>query len=179
MILPCTSPETVTPMAATSTTHAPLRAALRYIEASLSPWPSSPWPSSPWPSPPRARTRCHSATPTTNAAPVMYAAAMVCGKVTSWTSLVSTATTSVSSARPVSGLNSKPTGFCMKELAARMKYADSTVPMCTSHMQPACSLGGSRSQPKIHRPRNVDSRKNASRPSIASGAPNTSPTKRE
>ncbi len=37
----------------------------------------------------------------------------------------------------------------------------------------------SRSQPKIHRPRNVDSRKNASSPSIASGAPKMSPTKRE
>ena len=38
---------------------------------------------------------------------------------------------------------------------------------------------GSWSQPKIHRPRNVDSRKNASSASMASGAPNTSPTNRE
>ncbi len=37
----------------------------------------------------------------------------------------------------------------------------------------------SRSHPKIHRPRKVDSTKNATRPSIASGAPKTSPTKRE
>ena len=33
--------------------------------------------------------------------------------------------------------------------------------------------------PKIHKPMNVDSRKNAARPSIASGAPKMSPTKRE
>ena len=42
-----------------------------------------------------------------------------------------------------------------------------------------CRRLGRRSQPKIHRPRKVDSRKKASRPSIASGAPKTSPTKRE
>ena len=42
-----------------------------------------------------------------------------------------------------------------------------------------CTFLGRRSQPKIHRPRNVDSRKNASRPSTASGAPKMSPTNRE
>ena len=41
------------------------------------------------------------------------------------------------------------------------------------------SFFGSLSQPKIHRPMNVDSRKNASSASSASGAPKTSPTKRE
>jgi len=66
----------------------------------------------------------------------------------------------------------------MNEWAARMKYAESSVPMWTSHMQAACSLSGSRPQPKIHSPRKVDSRKNASRASIASGAPKMSPTKR-
>jgi hypothetical protein len=60
-----------------------------------------------------------------------------------------------------------------------MKYADSSVPIDASQIVARCRRFGSRSQPKIHRPRNVDSRKNASRPSIASGAPNTSPTNRE
>ena len=41
------------------------------------------------------------------------------------------------------------------------------------------SRGESRFQPKIQSPRNVDSRKNAARPSIASGAPKTLPTNRE
>jgi hypothetical protein len=36
-----------------------------------------------------------------------------------------------------------------------------------------CSRGGSRPHPKIHRPRNVASRKNASRPSIASSTMQT------
>ncbi len=103
----------------------------------------------------------------------------MCGKVTICTLLNITAAKSVSSARPVSGLNSYPTGFCIQELAARMKYAESRVPMCTSHMVAACRARGSLSHPKIHRPRNVDSRKNASRPSIASGAPKMSPTNRE
>ena len=39
-----------------------------------------------------------------------------------------------------------------------------------------CTRGESRFQPKIQRPRNVASSMNAARPSIASGAPNTSPT---
>ena len=60
-----------------------------------------------------------------------------------------------------------------------MKYAENSVPTCTSQMHAACSFAGSRSQPKIQSPRNVDSRKNASSPSIASGAPKMSPTKRE
>ena len=46
-------------------------------------------------------------------------------------------------------------------------------------MHARCTRLGSRSQPNSHSPRNVDSRKNARQPSIASGAPNTPPTKRE
>ena len=60
-----------------------------------------------------------------------------------------------------------------------MKYADSSVPVAAIHMQAACSRGGSRSQPKIHSPRKVDSRKNASSASMASGAPKMLPTCRE
>ena len=58
-----------------------------------------------------------------------------------------------------------------------MKYADSMVPMAASQIVDRCSFFGSRSHPKIHSPRNVDSRKNASSPSMASGAPKMSPTK--
>ena len=47
--------------------------------------------------------------------------AIWCGKVTSTTGLVSTAAKSISSARPRASLKVKPTGFCMKEFAARMK----------------------------------------------------------
>ena len=60
-----------------------------------------------------------------------------------------------------------------------MNAAESTVPSATSQMVARWTPFGRRPQPKIHRPRKVDSRKNAASPSIASGAPNTSPTKRE
>ena len=57
-----------------------------------------------------------------------------------------------------------------------MNAADSIAPTATAQMQNRCTRCGSRSQPNSHSPRNVDSRKNAASPSIASGAPNTSPT---
>jgi len=45
-----------------------------------------------------------------------------------------------------------------------MNHDEKSVPMCTSHMVVACRPRGSLSQPKIHSPRNVDSRKKASSP---------------
>ena len=57
-----------------------------------------------------------------------------------------------------------------------MNAADSDEPSATIQMQNRCTRRDSRSQPNTHRPRNVDSRKNAASPSIASGPPNTSPT---
>ena len=67
----------------------------------------------------------------------------------------------------------------MNEFAVRMKNPESIVPIARSQMHMLCSLGESRFFPKIHRPRKVDSRKNASSASKASGAPKMSPTKRE
>ena len=67
----------------------------------------------------------------------------------------------------------------MNEFAARMKYADRMVPSAAIQIVARCTFLGSRSQPKIHRPRKVDSRKKASSPSMASGAPKMSPTNRE
>ena len=60
-----------------------------------------------------------------------------------------------------------------------MKNAESHEAITAMARQAAWTAGRSLSQPKIHRPRNVDSTKNASSPSMASGAPKTSPTKRE
>ncbi len=59
-----------------------------------------------------------------------------------------------------------------------MKNADSSVPIATTQIVARWTPRGKRPQPKIQRPTNVDSRKNASRPSIASGAPKMSPTNR-
>jgi hypothetical protein len=60
-----------------------------------------------------------------------------------------------------------------------MNAADSTDPSATSQIVVRCTRWVSLSQPNSHRPRNVDSRKNAASPSIASGAPKTLPTSRE
>ena len=60
-----------------------------------------------------------------------------------------------------------------------MKYADSHVPRTTSQIVARCTRGDRRFQPKIQRPRKVASRKNAARPSMASGAPKTLPTNSE
>ena len=60
-----------------------------------------------------------------------------------------------------------------------MNMAESTVPTATSQMQARWARLDSRFQPKIQRPRNVDSKKKAARPSKASGPPNTLPTRRE
>ena len=60
-----------------------------------------------------------------------------------------------------------------------MNRAETFVPSATIHMHRLCSLGDRRSQPKIHRPRKVDSMKKARRASKASGAPKMFPTNRE
>ena len=67
----------------------------------------------------------------------------------------------------------------MNEFAARMKYAEIIVPNAANQIVARCNRADSRSHPKIHSPRNVDSRKNDSNPSIANGAPKMSPTNRE
>ena len=72
-----------------------------------------------------------------------------------------------------------PTGCCIHELAAMMNAADPIDAAATNQMQARCTFFDSRSHPKIHRPRKVDSTKKAARPSMASGPPNTLPTSRE
>ena len=125
------------------------------------------------------RYRCQALIPITSAAAVTKAAVSTCGNVTRVVRLFSTSHRLVSSARPRSGLIRNPTGCCIHEFAARMKNAERLVAMPTAQIVTRWASFGSRSHPKIHRPTNVASRKNAMSPSIASGAPKTSPTKRE
>src|SRR5699024_2344374 len=74
---------------------------------------------------------------------------------------------------------SKPTGVCMKALADKIQNAENTEPRATSHMDIRRSRLDNLFHPNTQIPKNVDSKKNASNPSIASDGPNTSPTKRE
>ena len=72
-----------------------------------------------------------------------------------------------------------PRGFCIHELAAMMNSADRHAPSGIIQAVNRCTRFGRASQPNHHTPRNTASRKNAARPSMASGAPKTSPTNRE
>ena len=60
-----------------------------------------------------------------------------------------------------------------------MNIADRALPADTAQIVARCTRRGSLSQPNSQSPRKVDSRKNAARPSMASGAPKTLPTSRE
>ena len=57
-----------------------------------------------------------------------------------------------------------------------MKKADTAVEAATAQIEARCSRGDIRPLPNIHSPMKVDSTKKAASPSIASGAPKTSPT---
>ena len=78
--------------------------------------------------------------------------------------------------RMVWGLKANPTGFCIQPLAIRIHRADRLEPSATMTVVSRCMGLDSFSQPKNMTPTKVASRKKAIRPSIASGAPKTSPT---
>ena len=129
-----------------------------------------------------ALTIHHTDTPMTTAAATSRAEEMTCSTVAHTSSLdrsLRKPLTPSSSARPVLGLTTAPTGCCIQELAVRMKKAEKFVPAATAHMHRLCSLGDRRSHPKIHRPRKTDSMKKASRASKARGAPKMLPTNLE
>ncbi|MNN83499.1 hypothetical protein D3C81_2005440 [compost metagenome] len=92
------------------------------------------------------------------------------------TGLNNTAMKSTTSMRIVSGLNTAPTGFCIQPLAIRIHSADRLVPNAINQVTVRCCTLDSRPQPKKNRPMKVASRKNAIKPSMASGAPKMSPT---
>lgn len=127
----------------------------------------------------RLRTIHHAHTAATKVAAVRNDPATACRNAQMAVLLVNNSTMLCNSARPVSGLYVAPTGCCMNELALMMKNADMLTAIATIQMQARCTSLGSRVQPKIHNPMKVDSKKKAARPSIARGAPKTSPTKRE
>ncbi len=160
MSLPCTSPLIARTANATTPTQVPSLSELRQTPFSSDFF-----------------HRCQAPMPTRNVAATANAPAIVCGKAARVVLLVSTAQIEVRRGRPLS--STMPTGCCIHELAARMKYALAMVARLNAQAQARWTFFGSLSQPKIHRPRNVDSTKKATSPSIASGAPNTSPTNRE
>ena len=78
--------------------------------------------------------------------------------------------------RICAGSNSMPTGYCIHAFATRIHHADSDEPMAVSHVAVRWKRLLTFFQPKNITAMNVDSMKNASKPSMASGAPKMSPT---
>ena len=85
----------------------------------------------------------------------------------------------VISKRMVSGLNCWPTGYCIHELATRIHQAEMVAPRPVSQVAARWKPRDTLSQPKNITATNVLSMKKATMPSMASGAPNTSPTIQE
>ena len=122
----------------------------------------------------RPRRKCQQETPSTTIAAVVSPARITCAKAQRANRLESSSQMLVSSARPSTILY--PTGCCIHEFATMMKKADSHAPERDEPHRRQVDARPSRFQPKIQRPRNVASSMNAASPSIASGAPKTSPT---
>ena len=122
----------------------------------------------------RSLRRCHALTPSTSIVVVITAAETTWRKELMSVLLVMTAQKLVITARLPSTLY--PTGCCIQALAAKMKYAERAVATLTIQMAARWIRAETRSLPKIHIPRNVDSKKKASKASMARGAPNTLPT---
>src|SRR5512143_463315 len=99
--------------------------------------------------------------PRTKKAAVVRAEVRVCSNITQALGLKTNAPKSTISARPL--LRTYPTGCCIKALAIKIHKADSELPSATSQITATCSFLESLSQPKIHKPKKVDSRKNATR----------------
>ena len=76
----------------------------------------------------------------------------------------------------VAGLNFMPIGYCIQPFAMRIQSALKFEPIATSQVEMRWNFLLTLSQPKNITAKNVASIKNASMPSIASGAPKMSPT---
>src|SRR6476659_11301538 len=118
--------------------------------------------------------RCHADTASIRADPVTSEASSTWRYPHTKTGLVITDQMLVSCALPLT--TAYPTGCCIHELAAMMKAAESAAPAATAQIVARCTRGDRRPHPNNQSPRKTDSKKKAPSPSIASGAPNTSPT---
>ena len=118
-------------------------------------------------------------TATTKTAPIIHA------EMTVWQNLPTakgdraTSRNETISLRMVSGLNSHPTGCCIQALATRIHQAEMVAPSPVSQVDARWNPGETFFHPKYMTATKVDSIKNATIPSMASGAPKMSPTNHE
>ena len=113
-------------------------------------------------------------TPTTINAPAINDASTVCSRRGNVDGLNTAAPKSVNSARPF--CTTYPAGVCCHEFATRIQNAEIVAPTATIRTENQCIPLETFSRPNKYKPRKPDSRKNANRPSAASGAPKISPT---
>ena len=118
-------------------------------------------------------------TATTKTAPIIQAEMTVWRNLSTATGERATSQKEVISLRMVSGLNSQPTGCCIHELATRIHHADSVAPRPVSQVEARWKPALTFFQPKNITATKVLSMKNATMPSMASGAPKMSPTSQE
>ena len=85
----------------------------------------------------------------------------------------------VISLRIVSGLKVHPTGYCIHAFATRIHQAEIVAPRPVSHVDARWKPADTFFHPKNMTATKVDSMKNATMPSTASGAPKMSPTNHE
>ena len=132
-----------------------------------------------WRSASRRLRRYQPETATTNTAPTIHDEMAVWQNLSMAKGERATSAKEVISLRIVSGLNSQPTGYCIHELATRIHHAEMVAPSHVSHVEARWKPRDTFSQPKYMTATKVLSMKNATMPSMASGAPKMSPTNHE
>ncbi len=118
-------------------------------------------------------------TPTTNAAPSTHPERTVWKNLLTATGERATSANDTITLRIWAGSNSIPTGYCIHALATRIHSAERLAPIAVSHVAARWNPGLTLFHPKNITAIKVDSRKNATMPSIAKGAPKMSPTNHE
>ena len=118
-------------------------------------------------------------TPTTKTAPVIQPLDTVWVNFVTAAGEKATAIKSTISLRTVSGLKDMPTGCCIQLLATRIHQAEMVAPSPVSQVLARWKPRLTLFQPKNMTAMKVLSIKKAKMPSMASGAPNISPTNQE
>ena len=124
-----------------------------------------------------SRYQAHTAT--VNTPPIIHAEVTVWQNLPTANGEKATCMNDTISLRIVSALNSQPTGFCIHALATRIHHAEMVAPRPVSQVDARWKPRETLFQPKYITATNVDSMKNATMPSMASGAPKMSPTNHE
>ena len=112
-------------------------------------------------------------------APITHAEMTVWKNLSTANGDSATSANEVISLRMVSGLNAWPTGYCIQALATSIHHAEMVAPNPVSHVEARWNPRDTLFHPKNITPTNVASRKKATMPSTANGAPKMSPTSHE